>query len=141
MKVSSAFTKAIWALHERWISRLKSELAKKMRWTTKVSSSGLRVVAANFFFPTISTCLMIKTALTIVYKLHLSSQSMKLILILLKVRKDILQAIFMLISTYKKVFSKNWNFSSMSLINKEAITMPNVSSLLLSIFYTLISIF
>lgn len=78
---------------------------------------------------------MVKKTLIIVYNFYFSFWSIKFISILLKVRKNISKIIFILILANKKVFFKNQNFSSLLSIKKEQITMPKVSSLLLSIFY------
>lgn len=74
--------------------------------TMKTLFSKARATAANPFFLTSSTRWVVETTLAVVYNLYLSSQLMKLILTLLKVRKDILGPTFMPISANKKVFSK-----------------------------------
>lgn len=100
----------------------------------KVSSSKSRAIAINSFFPTNSIYLVVKKVLVVVYDLYLSSQLLKLTLTFLKIRKDILKAIFILISVNKKVFSKNRNFLSLSFIEKKTIIVLKVSSLLSLIF-------
>lgn len=51
--------------------------------------------------------------------------------------KNIPKVISMLMLVNKKVFSKNWNLLSLLSIKKEAITIPNILNLLLSIFFNM----
>lgn len=106
-------------------------------WTTKVLYSKLSATTANIFFPTSSTCRIVGRTSTIICKLYLSSQLMKLTWILVKVRKDILTIITMLISTNRKVFLKKRNLSSLFFIKKKTIIIAKISSLLSLIFQVL----
>lgn len=72
--------------------------------------------------------------MAIVYDLYLSFWSIKLVLTLIKMRKDISKATSMLIPTNRSIFSKNQNFSSLSSTKKETITILKDLNLLLSIF-------
>lgn len=100
------------------ISEPGSKLTRETMWITKFLLSGSRAVVATFFFPTISTCLVIEKLLAIVYNLYLNSQLIKLILILLKIRKNISKSTIMLKSANTKVSSKNWDFASLSSTKK-----------------------
>lgn len=79
----------------------------------KLLSSGSKAVAANSFFLTNTTYLVMRKALAVVYDLYLSSQFLILILTLLKVRKGIFKRTFILVSANRKVFSKERNFLSL----------------------------
>lgn len=137
---------------------LRLELIRKTMSITKISLSGLKTLVANFFVLTNSIYLVIKRILIIKYNLYLSFSSMKLILPLFKVRNNIFREIFILMSINKKVSSKNQNLlfisftkkeaitipqipSILSLTKKEAITIPKIPSILLSIFCIPMSIF
>lgn len=126
VEASSAFRKAIWTQWKGCIPR--SELAIEVTCITKVLSPELRVVATNSFFPISSTLRMVARALAEVYNFYLSSQLLKSIWILLKVRNSIPKAKSMLMSANKKVFSKKLDFRSLSSNEKETIIMFNVSS-------------
>lgn len=71
----------------------------------------------------------------VVYNLQLSFQSLKFILTLLKIRKNIPKTISMLMFTNKKVFFKNQDLLSLFCTWKETITISKVFSLKSSIFW------
>lgn len=100
------FDKTIHILQVGWILKI----VKDAIWITKILSFGSKAVAVNSFFSINSTHLIVEKTLVIVYNLYLSLQSLKLTSILLKVRKNILKVIFILILANKKVFSKKQDF-------------------------------
>lgn len=83
---------------------------------------------------------MVDKALLGVYELHLSSHWLKTIRTLIMRRNNIPKVTFILILATKKRSSKRWDFLSLSSIEKEAITILNVSSRLSSIFWASISV-
>lgn len=131
----------IWVLQERWISRLRLKLAKKAIWSIKISALRSRIKVANSFFSIDFTCPLLRKNLVMIYNLHINSQLVKLILMLLKVRKNISKTIIIVMSANKNFFSTNWNFLFLSLTEKKPIIIPKISSLLLSIFSILTSFF
>lgn len=88
----------------------------------------------QLIFTTNSTYPVMEKTLLVVYDLYLSSQLVKLILTLFKMRKNILRAISMLISVNKKVFSKKRDLPSLFFIEKDGIIISKVSSIL-KLFY------
>ena len=66
MKVLFAINAAIYALQEGWTSLFWLELSKEATWTTKISCPGSRAAAADSFFPTSLTCLVIERAFSMV---------------------------------------------------------------------------
>lgn len=110
-------------------------------WTTKILLSGLKAIAANSFFSTSFTYLIVGRAKVIVYNFYFYSRMMKLTLTLLKMRNDILKATIIHMSVNKKLSFNNRNISSLSSIEKEAITIPKISRRLLSIFLAPTSVF
>lgn len=141
VEVLSVFKGPIWACQKGWTFRLRLELIRKAIWTKKVSSFKFRAAITNVFFPICSTRLMVKKALTIVYNLYLSFCFMKLTLTLLKVKKIIPKATFILILANRNISSKNQDFASVLTIKKQAITISKVLSLLFSIFWAPILVF
>lgn len=109
MKALSAFNEdAIWALvQKRCTLTPRSKLTRKTTKTTKISLFVSRAASANSFYRIYSICLVVKKVSAIVYNFYPSPQSIKLILTLLKVKKDMSKATSMLISANKKVFLKN----------------------------------
>lgn len=85
-------------------------------------------------FLTNLTCLVISRAFLLVYSLYLGFQSLKLIWILLKIRKNISKAISILLLDNNKFFLKTQDFLSLLSIGKETIIILKVFSLLLLIF-------
>lgn len=83
---------------------------------TKILFSRLKAVAINSFFSTSSTVCVLKRVLIVLYNLYLSSLLLKLTLTLLKMRKDILKAISILMLAYIKVSLKKRDFPCMSFI-------------------------
>lgn len=83
-----------------------------------------RAVAANFFFLTNPTLLMVEKALAVVYNFYWSSRLLKLILTLLKVKKDISKVTSMLMFANKNVFFKKWDFPSLFFTRNKAIIIP-----------------
>lgn len=65
---------------------------------------------------------------------------MKLILILLKVRKNILKTTCILMSANRKIFPKKRDFPFLFSTKKEVITIPKIWNLLPSIFWALTSV-
>lgn len=59
---------------------------------------------------------------------------MKQISLLPKIKKDIPKAIFILMLTNKKVFSKNETFLALLYIKKAAITIPKIFKIVQTIF-------
>lgn len=103
----------------------------------------IRIKSYNYkyCFLTNSTCLVVRRVSVILYDLYLSFQLLKSILTFLKVWKSIYKIISILISTNKKVSSKNRYFPFLSSTKKKVIIILNILSLLLSIFWIPISIF
>lgn len=66
----------------------------------------MRVTAANSSYPTNFTHLVVGKDFAAVYELHLSSLLLKFTSTLRKMRNNILETTFMLISASKKVSSK-----------------------------------
>lgn len=87
---------------------------KTRYWTMKILLFRSLVAAANFFFQTNPTSLVVTRFLTAVNILYFNSQLLKLILTLLKVKKNILKAMFKLISINKKISSKKRYFQFLS---------------------------
>lgn len=104
-------------------------------WNIKVLSTGIKTAVANFFFLTNFIFYVIWRVTIMVYNLGLSFKYVKLTWTWVKIRNGILRVISMLMSANKKVFSKNWDSWSTWFTKKKAITMPKISSLLLSIFW------
>lgn len=73
----------------------------------------------------------------VIYNLELSSQLVKLIFVLLRIKKDIPSIMSILIFAKKKVFSKNRGCSILLFIKKNAITISSILSLELLIFSVL----
>lgn len=71
-----------------------------------------RIANINCVIATYYNYLKMKRILVIVYNFYFSSQLIKLILTLFKMKKDVTKANFMLKSANYQVFSKNSNFSS-----------------------------
>lgn len=135
---SSIFNNVIYTW---WSGYIRSKLVKDTKWSTKISLYRSRVVVANFFFSTSLTQLVVTKAFVMIFYLYLSSQSLKSIWRLVKMRKDILIVISILISANKKGCLKKRDFLSLLLTKKETIIIPNVFNLLLSIFEVLILVF
>lgn len=70
----------------------------------------------------------------VVYNLQLSFYSRKLIFVLFRVRKNILNIIFILLSFIKKISSKNLDLLALSSIEKDVIIISKVLRLEPSIF-------
>lgn len=98
--------KTIGALQKRWIFIFRLELITKTMWTINILSFRSKVVAKNSFFPTNFTYLVVDWVSIILYNLQFSSQLMKLISTLLKIRNGILKVLSILISANIKSFEK-----------------------------------
>lgn len=90
------FKKTIWVLQKRWTLKPRFEMAGEAMYTIKILSFRSRAAATNSIFRTNSTHLVIRRALAI-----------KLISILLKMRKNIAIAIFILILANRPISSNN----------------------------------
>lgn len=110
-------------------------------WITKIFLLRPRAAVANSFLPTSSTCLIVSRASTVINDLQLSSQSEKLISVLLKEWNGIPKAMLILMLANKKVSLKYQDLLYISSIWKVAIIIPNVYKWTLSIFWAMTSVF
>lgn len=81
-------------------------MMKNTTWIINVLSFESRVTAANSFFLSNFTHLLVEKALAAVFNLPLSSRSLNITLTLLKLWKSVWKVVVMLMSTNKKVFKE-----------------------------------
>ena len=102
---------------------------------TKASFSKSKAIVINSFLLISSNHLILKNSLITIFIFYSIKELIKFILIFLKIKKNILRAISMLISAnQKKIFFRKQDFSFLSFIEKETITIPKISSFDLPIF-------
>lgn len=70
---------------------------------------------------------MVETVFAMIYDLYIRFWLINSIFILLRLRKKITKIIFILIFDNRKIFSKNFTLSAISVTEKSAIIMSNVS--------------
>lgn len=111
IRALSIFNGAINTLRKRKISL---KMAKDVIKIMSISFFRLRAAVANCFYSTYSTCLVVEKILGAWYNLYLSMLLLKLTSTLLKIKKDILKATYMLMLANRKGFLKKQDFLSLS---------------------------
>ena len=126
VETSFATNTAICALWDGWTlpSWVLLGLSREITWTMKISYPGSRTKAANSFFPTSLTCLVVRSAFSMVYDLYQNFLFEKLTSAPLRVRKSIPKTISGLTFTTEKVSSKNLILLAWSVIEKAATIIP-----------------
>lgn len=83
-------------------------------YTTNVSKTLSKAIFINLYLSISSSCLAIGMASAIVYFFYVNFLPSNLTSALLRVRKDIIRTIFILVFANKKIFSKNQALSRLS---------------------------
>lgn len=128
-----AASKRVW---EGYIADSKASRVEK--YTTNVSEFLSKAALANSCLSISSTFLVVGKTLVIMQVLQISFLATNLMSALLNFRKTILRTTSILVSTSKKVFSKNRNFSRLSQSKNPAVVITQVFRGIPSIFSILI---
>ena len=123
---SFAINAAICILQKGWTSLfwILLGLLKEATWTIKISCPGFRAAAANSFFSTSSTRLVVEKASAIVYDFYQNSLFGKSASVPLRIRESMLRTTSGLTFATKKIFLKNLILLAWSVTEKAAITIP-----------------
>ena len=122
---------------EGWIDILASVACNAAMCITNVFQSTSNAALSNFFLLLNSSCLVVGRALAAVYNFQVSSCSENNTSVLLKIKKDMPNTIFIVVSANKKDSWNNQGLPSQSFTKKLAKTILKVLMVEPSIFWAL----